>query len=193
VLVVTAWTTNLVAKPLATAFGGTVTVVGMAIASFTYARHRRTGKPVVVVHSAAEHLPGSTLGVLLSESEHNDAVIHSAIHNAQGKPVVFLYLSSGSIERRPRLFEFHDSYHDDEQAKKTFGRAEQLALESHTRCLFLYRQQELSAIEYIWHIIHPYDTVIAAEKVASLQGINPDRIRYEVFPQGTVAHLLKCW
>jgi hypothetical protein len=101
-LVITAWTTNLVAKPLATAFGGTVTVVGMAIAFFTYAHHRREGKvPVVVIHSA-EHLPGSTLGVLISESEHNDAVIHSAIHAAQGKPVVFLYLGRGSIERRLR-------------------------------------------------------------------------------------------
>jgi len=192
-LVVMAWTTNLVAKPLATAFGGTVTVVGMAIAYFTYARYRREGKPVVVIHSAAEHLPGSTLGVLLSGSKHNNAVIRSAIHTAQGKPVVFLYLGSESIGRRPRMFEFHDSYHDDEQAKKTFGRAEQLAQESHVRCLFLYRQQEPSVIEHIWHIIHPYDTVIAAEKVASLQDINPDRIRYEVFPQATVAHLLKRW
>ena len=53
-LVVTAWTTNLVAKPLATAFGGTVTVVGMAIASFTYARHQRAGKPVVVINSSTQ-------------------------------------------------------------------------------------------------------------------------------------------
>jgi hypothetical protein len=91
------------------------------------------------------------------------------------------------------MFEFHDLYHDDEQAKKTFDRAERLAQESHSRCLFLYRQQEPSIIEHVWHIIQPYDTVIAAEKVASLQDINPDRIRYEVLPQATVAHLLKRW
>ncbi|HEY4032666.1 MAG TPA: APC family permease [Ktedonobacteraceae bacterium] len=193
VLVVTAWTTNLVAKPLATAFGGTVTVVGMAVAAFTYARHRRMGKPIVLIQSAVEHLPGSTLGVLWSESKYNDVVIHSAIQSAQAKPVVFLYLGSRSIGQRPRMFEFHDSYHDDEQAKRTFDRAERLAQEAHARCLFLYRQQEPSIVEHVWHIIHPYDTVIAAEKVASLQDINPDRIRYEVLPQATVAHLLKRW
>jgi hypothetical protein len=67
-LVVTAWTTNLVAKPLATAFGGTVTVVGMGIAYFNYARHKREEHlPVAVTHSE-EHLPGSTLAVLMPES-----------------------------------------------------------------------------------------------------------------------------
>jgi hypothetical protein len=192
-LVVTAWTTNLVEKPLATALGGTVTVVGMAIAAFTYERHRRAGKPVMVIHSAVEHLPGSTLAVLWPESKYNDAVIHSAIQSAQGKPVVFLYLGSRGIGQRPHMFEFHDSYHDDEQAKRTFDRAERLAQEAHARCLFLYREQEPSIVEHVWHIIHPYDTVIAAEKVASLQDINPDRIRYEVLPQATVAHLLKRW
>ncbi len=45
-LVLTAWTTNLIAKPLATAFGGSVALIGMAIA-FTLteqeARHRSRG------------------------------------------------------------------------------------------------------------------------------------------------------
>ena len=40
-IVFTAWTTNLVAKPLATAFGGTVTIVGMSVAYFNYTRHKR--------------------------------------------------------------------------------------------------------------------------------------------------------
>src|SRR5581483_651424 len=75
-LVVTAWTTNLLAKPLATAFGGTVTVVGMGIAYFNYARHKREEHlPVAVTHSE-EHLPGCTLAVLMPDNEHNDAVIH---------------------------------------------------------------------------------------------------------------------
>ncbi|HCF86187.1 MAG TPA: hypothetical protein DEV72_13410, partial [Ktedonobacter sp.] len=85
-LVVTAWTTNLVAKPLATPFGGTVTAVGMGIAYFNYARHKREDYlPVAITHSE-EHLPGSTLAVLMPDNEHNDAVIHSALTHANGKP-----------------------------------------------------------------------------------------------------------
>jgi hypothetical protein len=68
----------------------------------------------------------SVLAVLMPESEHNDAVIHSALDHADGKPVVFLYPGSGHTGRTPRLFQFHDPYYDDEQAKQAFGRAEQL-------------------------------------------------------------------
>src|SRR5947209_3386136 len=40
-LVLTAWTTNLIAKPLATAFGGSVSVLGMAIAFTIFTLHKR--------------------------------------------------------------------------------------------------------------------------------------------------------
>ncbi len=193
VLVVTAWTTNLVTKPLATAFGGTVTLVGMGIASVNYARHKREEHVSVVVTHSEEYLPGSTLAVLLPENEHNTAVIHSAINHADGKPVVFLYLGSGNAKQTQRLFEHHDPYHDDEQAQKTFGRAEYLAQKSKVKRLFLYRKLELHAIEQVWRIVHPHDMVIAAESVSHIQEINPDRIRFEVTPEGKVAHLLKHW
>jgi len=192
-LVVTAWITNLVAKPLATAFGGTVTIVGMGIAYFNYARHRREDHVPVAVTQNEEYLPGSTLAVLMPESELNDAVIHSALTHANGKPVVFLYLGSGHPGPTPRLFEFHDPYYDDEQAKKTFGRAEHLAQKSKVKRLYLYRLQEPHAIEQVWRIVHPYDSVIAAEHASRIQDINPDRIRFEVTPEGKVAHLLKRW
>jgi amino acid transporter len=192
-LVVTAWTTNLVTKPLATAFGGTVTLVGMGIAYVNYARHKREEHvPVVVTHSE-EYLPGSILAVLLPENEHNNAVIYSAINHSDGKPVVFLYLGSGNAKQTQRMFELHDPYHDDEQAQKTFGRAEHLAQKSKVKRLFLYRKLELHAIEQIWRIMHPHDMVIAAEPVSHIQDINPDRIRFEVTPEGKVAHLLKRW
>jgi hypothetical protein len=192
-LVVTAWITNLVAKPLATAFGGTVTIVGMGIAYFNYERHRREDHVPVAVTQNEEYLPGSTLAVLMPESELNDAVIHSALTHANGKPVVFLYLGSGHPGPTPRLFEFHDPYYDDEQAKKTFGRAEHLAQKSKVKRLYLYRLQEPHAIEQVWRIVHPYDSVIAAEHASRIQDINPDRIRFEVTPEGKVAHLLKRW
>jgi len=35
--------------------------------------------------------------------------------------------------------------------------------------------------------------VISAEDASHIQDINPDRIRYEMTPDGNVAHLVKLW
>ena len=78
-LVVLAWTTNLVAKPLATIFGGSVTLLGMGIAFFTYTRKKQQGHVPVPITHVEEHLPGSILAVLMPDTTHNEAVIRSAI------------------------------------------------------------------------------------------------------------------
>jgi amino acid transporter len=193
VLVFTAWTTNLVAKPLATAFGGTVTVVGMSIAYINYARHKRHEHlPVAITHSE-EYLPGSILALLIPDSRLNDAIIHSAINNAKGKAVTFLYLGMAPTKPPPNILEFHDPYYDDEQAKETFGRAEHLAQKDKVKRLFLYRNLEPHTIEHVWNMVHPYETITSAETASQMQGVNPDRIRYEVTPNGEIAHLLKYW
>jgi amino acid transporter len=192
-LVMLAWTTNLVAKPMATIFGGSVTLLGMGIAFFTYARKKQQGHVPVPITHAAEHLPGSTLAVLVSDNEHNEAVIHAAIENAHGRPVTFLYLGRATTNRVPRLFEVHDPYYDDETARKTFGRAEHLAQKAKIARRFVYQQQEPEALERIWQVIHPHDLVVSPENTSLFEEINPDRIRYEVTPDGSVAHLLKSW
>ena len=192
-LVALAWTTNLVAKPMATVFGGSVTLLGMGIAFYTYARKKQQGHVSVPIIHAAEHLPGSTLALLVAENEHNRAVIHAAIENAHGQPVTFLYLGRATPHRVPRLFEVHDPYYDDEAARKTFGRAEHLAQQAKIARRFVYRQQEPGTIEHIWQVIHPHDLVVSPENTSLLAEINPDRIRYEVTPDGRVAHLLKSW
>jgi amino acid transporter len=192
-LVMLAWTTNLVAKPMATIFGGSVTLLGMGIAFFTYVRKKQQGHVPVPITHAAEHLPGSTLAVLVSDNEHNEAVIHSAIENAHGRPVTFLYLGRATTNRVPRLFEVHDPYYDDETARKTFGRAEHLAQKAKIARRFVYQQQEPEALERIWQVIHPHDLVVSPENTSLFEEINPDRVRYEVTPDGSVAHLLKSW
>jgi amino acid transporter len=192
-IVFTAWTTNLVAKPLATAFGGTITIIGMSVAYFSYARHKRKEHlPVAVTHTE-EYLPGSTLAVLAPDSGLNVAIIHSALNKAEGKAVVFLYLGFGQPGRTPNVLEFHDPYYDDEQAKKIFGTAEHLAQGSRVRRLYLYRQLEPHSIERVRSQVHPYDTIIAAEHVSQVPGISADRILYEVTPEGRIAHFLKRW
>jgi amino acid transporter len=192
-LVLLAWTTNLVAKPLATLFGGSVTLLGMGIAFFTYSRKKQQGHVPVPITHAAEYLPGSLLAVLVAGNEHNEAVIRSAIESAHGQPVTFLYLGRATTDRVPRLFEVHDPYYDDEAARKTFGRAEHLAQKAKIARHYVYRQQEPGTIERIWQVIHPHDVVISSENTSLLEEINPDRIRYEVTPDGGVAHLLKSW
>jgi hypothetical protein len=91
------------------------------------------------------------------------------------------------------LFEFHDPYYDDQQARKTFGTAEHLAQKAKIARRFVYRLQEPEVVARIWRVVHPRDIVISPENTSLLEEINPDRIRYEVTPDGRVAHLLKNW
>jgi hypothetical protein len=165
----------------------------MSVAYFSYAQHKRSEHLPVVVTHGEEYLPGSTLAVLEPDSGLNDAIIHSAISEARGKTVVFLYLGTRRSVQAPNLLEFHDPYYDDEQAKKTFGRAEYLARESGVKRLFLYRQLEPNAIIHVLSVVHPYDTLIAAEHSSEIQWINPDSVRYESTPEGKIAHMLKRW
>src|SRR6266699_1425925 len=192
-LVVLAWTTNLVAKPMATIFGGSVTLIGMGIAYFTYSHKKQQGHVPVPITHVEEHLPGSVLAVLQANNTHNEATIHSAIQNAHGKLVTFLYLGHATTYQAPRLFEFHDPYYDDQQARRAFGKAEHLAQQAKIARRSVYRLQEPEALERIWRVVHPHDLVISPENTSLSQGINPDRIRYEVTPDGNVAHLLKSW
>ncbi len=192
-LVILAWSTNLVAKHLATLFGGTVSALGMAVAYINYTRYKRRGQLPVVTTGIEGRLPGSILAVLTPNNPHNEAVVRSAINNADGNPVVFLYVGEPKTRRPPRMFEFVDPYHDDPQAKKTFGRAESIAQKSKIARRYLYRQQRPGVVANVWQVVHPRDTVVAAEEAPEVADVNPDRIRYELTPGGKVAHLLKRW
>ena len=192
-LVILAWSTNLVVKHLATLFGGTLSALGMAVAYINYTRYKRKGQLPVVTTGIEGRLPGSILAVLTPNNPHNEAVIRSAINNADGNPVVFLYVGEPKTRRPPRMFEFVDPYHDDPQAKQIFGRAENIAKKSKIARRYLYRQQRPGVVANVWQVVHPRDTVVAAEEAPEVVDVNPDRIRYELTPGGKVAHLLKRW
>ncbi len=201
-LVGIAWSTNLVTKVLATEFGGGVALLGMAIAYTNYFLHeKKTGSvPVSVVATRVqERLPDSVLAILTPANGHNEAVIRAAVNNAshqgQKKPVVFLYLTEPKVRTTaPRMMEIVDPYLEDRQAKEYFGKAESAALKAKipTR-RFVYLQKEPEAAAHAWQVIHPHDTVVAAENDEQFKDINPDRIRYELTSEGKVAHLLKRW
>ncbi len=192
-LVATAWTTNLIYKRPATLFGGTVAGIGMLVAYFNYRRQKQKGYLPVVTTGLEGRLPGSILAVLTAKNGRNDMIIRSAIDSADGKPVVFLYLGEPRAERIPQIFEVYDPYLYDPQAKKSFGRAENLAQKSKSPRRFVYSTEEPGAVADVWHIAHPHDTIIAADYAGDVADVNPDRIRYELTPDGKVAHLIKRW
>ncbi len=193
VLVLTAWSTNLVSKPLATAFGGSVAGVGMLIAFANYRLQTRRGHMPVVTTGIAGRIPDSVLAVLTAKNIHNDLVIRSAISTAEGRPIVFLYVGDRKTARTPSIFEVIDPYLEDQLAKEYFGKAENLANKSKVPRRFVYRQEEPGVVASVWQVVHPRDTVVAAENAEDVKDVNPDRIRYELMPGGKVAHLLKHW
>lgn len=193
-LVMLAWSINLIAKPLATVFGGSVALLGMGVALLNYnISKKQGGLPVVVTTGVEGRLPGSVLAVLSFENGRNEAIIRTAIANSDNKPVVFLYLGQPGPRRAPRIFEVVDPYLDDLKAKEYFGKAESQAQKAKVQRRFVYRTQGPDAISRVWHIIHPRDIVIAADKASQIEDINPDRVRYEITSSGKVAHLLKTW
>jgi len=192
-LVATAWTTNLVTKHLATLFGGTVAGFGMLIAYINYRRQKQKGYLPVVTTGLEGRLPGSVLAVLTAKNGHNDMIIRTAISSADGKPVVFLYLGEPKAARIPQIFEVYDPYLNDQQAKESFGKAENLAQKSKIPHRFVYSTEEPGAVAEVWHIAHPHDTIIAADYAGDVADVNPDRIRYELTSEGKVAHLIKRW
>lgn len=197
-LVAIAWSTNLVTKPLATLFGGSVAFIGMAVAYVNYVRSEQGGRvpvPVVVSH-VEERIPNSVLAVLLSGGKQNAAVIAAAVRSAEAEhPLVFLYLGEDQTRwEAPRMMEIIDPYLDDKQAKEYFGKAESAALKAKVPVRkYVYIRGKPELANRVWQVIHPHDAVIAAEYNEQFKDINPDRVRYEVTPEGKVVHLLKRW
>jgi amino acid transporter len=197
-LVAVAWSTNLLTKPLATAFGGGVAILGMVIAYFNYVYSREHGIiPVpLVITRIEEPIPGAILAVLTAGNGRNNAVIRAAVNDSEGsKPVIFLYMGKRQPRTAaPRMMEIVDPYLEDQQAKASFGKAENLARKAKIpERKYVYLQDEPQVVGQIWQLVRPQDTVVSAEENQQLKDINPDRIRYELTPDGKVAHLLKRW
>jgi amino acid transporter len=188
-LVMLAWSISIASQPLATAFGCSVVGAGMAVAYINYVR----GRSPVVIPYLEGRVPDALLAVLAAGDEHNDAIIDAAINSARGNPVVFLYLAEPRARRAPRLWEVVDPYLEDQPAKDTLKLAALRARKARVTPRFVYRQQGSQAAARLWHIVHPRDVVLSARNAAQFEEINPDRIRYELRPQGNIAHLLKRW
>jgi amino acid transporter len=191
-LVFLAWSVGLFSKPLGTAFGGSVALLGLGIAVLNYARR---GYPPVIPSQLEGHVPEAVLALLSGQSEQNEWVIESALREAKYRPVLFVYLSQQKIERAPRPFEIVDPYQEDASAKAIFGKAEQLARKAGVSRRFIYRLDASEMVMHIWRFVQPRDLILAADYLQQpeIGELHPDRIRYELFPGGKVAHLIKNW
>lgn len=126
-LVVTAWATNLVAKPLATLFGGAVLGTGLAVVGVTLQVRRRRRHPgvVPVVHRFEAWHPALSdpLLVLLPEdARRTRELTRAAVAEAGDQHVVFAFISSHEPETsHARLREIRDPYLHDEPAHAAFA------------------------------------------------------------------------
>jgi len=188
-LVLTAWSTNLIAKPLATAFGGSVSLLGMAIAYANYTLHKRKGRIPVVVTGVEKNFPGAILAVLSAGSPYNEAVMKAALDNPEKKPVVFLYLGESTSNRKPELFRLIEPHLNDMQARRDLGRANYLAQEAKIECRFIYRHREPDAILRVWQELHPQTTIVGRDNMSKLLQTKPKRIKEQPTPYGQVMYL----
>jgi amino acid transporter len=205
ILVLVAWTVNLVAKPLATGFGGGLTVIGLIIGLATY-RYSRSQRPAVFPvpfrpHRAKEsiasalggrRLAGEVLVILPHEQLAAEAVLAEAARAARGRGAVFLYRG----DRHPYdddadLMEVADPYLKDYSAHDAFSRAEMMTrkLVPNRRYVYVPGALPREIVGEVWRTLSPKETVVTADDQDVLPPVPFDRIRRHHFDGNTVLHM----
>jgi len=171
VLVLLAWCTNLVAKPLATIFGGTVAVIGMLIAYANYRYEKRKGRVTVLTTGVERNFPVQVLAVLVANDASNEAVINAALDTPDKKAVVFLYLGKDGLMRAPELFRLIEPHLNDRQAREVLARANAQAEAKHIPCRFVYRYKDHKAVYHIWQSLHPGEIIVSQQEATMLHDV----------------------
>ena len=199
-LVVVAWGTNVIHKPLATAFGGSVTVLGLVVAAVNYTLLSRRGIPVIFPSALRTVLRDAVLVVLPTDAEASAPLARAAAAVADASPVVFLYRGTrapATQARRPELFEVVDPYTNDRPAQTAFGHAEKVGKGLRLDRRYVYvpagTGAATDAITTIWQTLQPRETLALASDVEVLHGIAPDRVRRPVGAAQPIVHYLKHW
>ena len=206
VLVTVAWVTNLFAKPLATAFGGGVTIVGLLIAAATYIRGRRGGHsaifpfiqrqgyPVLFLSRGRRaHPPATVLAILPRDAARIAPLVTAANVAAAGGPIVFVqHGTSDPPDRIPRLFEIVNPYLDDKGAQMAFAKAEELARRQGLNHRYLYLPSTAGPEEVaeFWRTLRPNEVVAVEGDEGLLSGIPEARVMRRIEDGVSVVHLL---
>lgn len=160
-LVLLAWCTNLITKPLATGFGLSVTLIGMTIAIRHFRKKYPKGLPRVKTLTLETSLAqqGGLLAVVVNGHESNRAVIEAAIQEARllNQPLTIGYVSTHR-DPPPEFFEIREPFYNSKFAKGLFSYAKQIGqgLEIH----FVYTQLRAAhAITHLWSELHPNEVI----------------------------------
>jgi amino acid transporter len=191
VLVSIAWLTNLVAKPLATMFGGGLTVIGLAIglATYHYSRSRepavfpfqhRPERPVIPI-AGGRRLPScQVLAILPHDPETAEAVVSAAVESAaRDRPLVFMYRGDHPTDQDHELMEVADPYLMDRAAQVAFARAERQSRRSVRNRHYVYVPGNFrrEAVGDAWKGLAPVETLLADGDQEVLPPIAVDRVR----------------
>jgi amino acid transporter len=186
------WSTNLVAKPLATAFGGGVTLIGFVVGLATYfanARRQpavfplvhRPGQPVMHLRGAMRMTQPEVVAFLPHDPELAPPVIREAIEAAHERPVVFVYRGAppAADEHVPALLEVADPYLRDYSAKDAFARAETLARRRRVDRRYVYVPGTVprDVLGHVWWDLHPKETIVVQGEQDVLPPVALDRVR----------------
>jgi len=177
VLVILAWAINLVAKPLATAFGGAIVIVGMALAVLVHLRRRRQGRSRVMASGVETGYITQALAVLGgTDITQNEAVIRAALAHAAGGSVVFLYLGDQRALEPAGVFRLTEAHLHDPHARSILGRAQYLARAARTKARFIYRHPDPDAVSAVWRVLRPAEVIVAQDWQDAVRAIPAARL-----------------
>src|ERR1700716_1457266 len=204
ILVLIAWAVNLIAKPLATEFGGGLTVVGLIFGLMTY-RYYRGRRPSVfpvpfrpqrAAASIASALggrasAGDVMVILPHDQLAAEAVLAEAGRTAHGRSAVFLYRGNRYPNQHHELLEVNDPYLKDFAAHDSFSRAEMLTRNQIRNRRYVYVPGSLprEMVGEVWRTVAPKETVVAVEDVGMLPPMAVDRVRRHMTDVTTVLHM----
>ena len=149
-LVALAWVTNFFAKPMATLFGGSLTVIGLGVALLVRQLARRRGRPAVyaylhrpwhpfVMVRRGRRLPDvAVAAVLPADLREVRGMVEEAARSAGGGEVLFVYSAATGKGREPGFLEILHPYLEDHTAQDVFSAAEAEVARRNLRARYLY-------------------------------------------------------
>ena len=203
-LVIIAWSINFVAKPLATEFGGALTLLGLVIGLASYAYHRRR-RPIVfpvpfqpkraadsIAHAlGSKPVAGEVLVLLPHDQIAAEAVVAEGARAAHGQGAVFLYRGNRYPHQHHELLEVNDPWLKDFGAQDAFARTEMLARGSvaHRRYVYVPGSLPREIVGQIWRTLHPRETLVSIDDKDMLPPAAVARVRHHHVGEVTVLEL----
>jgi hypothetical protein len=204
IAVIVAWCVNLVQKPLATEFGGGLTLIGLVIgfgSYWYYRQHRpsvfplpyRPNRPTVHLLAGMRMQPAEVMVILPHDHEVAASLLEATAQAAHGRPVVFVYRGDYFPEGAEDLLEVTDPYLKDFHARDAFARAERFGRQRgirDRRYIYVPGNLRAAAMADVWRQVHPRETIVVEGEQQVLPPIAIDRVRRQPVEGATILHLI---